>query len=173
MGNEEKVQYLVETFDIPRNRIFHSRNTSFLLGLMRETDNKGVDIVLNSLSGELLHASWKCAANFGKMIEIGKRDFIGFGRLNMDLFEANRSFCGMDLAQVCSERPAICCRSVEVCSMKRTKHVNRSSADCSHSVWNTSKAVPFSQLDRQQYFSTAPRSGTVSDTCRKGSILER
>jgi hypothetical protein len=32
------------------------------------------------------------------MIEIGKRDFIGRAQLDMDLFEANRSFIGVDLA---------------------------------------------------------------------------
>lgn len=150
MGNEEKVEYLIETFDIPRKRIFNSRNASFLSDLMRKTGGRGVDIVLNSLSGELLHASWKCVAKFGKMIEIGKRDFIGFGKLNMDLFEANRSFCGVDLAQVCIDRPEICNRSVDVCSTERM-FVNRSSTDCSNSVWNTSNAAPFSQLNRPNF----------------------
>ena len=39
------------------------------------------------------------------MVEIGKRDFIGHGRLAMDLFEANRSFFGVDLAQMYTNRP--------------------------------------------------------------------
>ena len=39
------------------------------------------------------------------MVEIGKRDFIGQGRLAMDLFEPNRSFFGVDLAQMYVERP--------------------------------------------------------------------
>jgi len=67
----------MRTFDIPRNHIFNSRNSSFLPDVMRETNGTGVDVVLNSLSGDLLHASWKCVAEFGKMVEIGKRDFIG------------------------------------------------------------------------------------------------
>ena len=57
---------------------------------MEATDNRGVDIVLNSLSGELLHASWKCVAAGGRFIELGKRDFIGHGKLAMSLFEDNR-----------------------------------------------------------------------------------
>ena len=57
---------------------------------MRETDGRGCDIVLNSLSGELLHASWRCVAAGGRFIEIGKRDFQGHGKLAMDLFEDNR-----------------------------------------------------------------------------------
>ena len=39
------------------------------------------------------------------MIEIGKRDFIGQGRLSMDRFEPNRSFFGIDLAHMYVERP--------------------------------------------------------------------
>ncbi len=79
---------------------------------MRETNDRGVDVVLNSLSGELLHASWQCVAKFGKMIEIGKRDFIGHANLAMDLFESNRSFVGVDFAQICAERPSVTKRYV-------------------------------------------------------------
>ena len=75
---------------------------------MARTKGRGVDAVLNSLSGELLHASWRCVAPFGKMLEIGKRDFIGRGMLEMDIFEANRSFFGIDLAQLAVERPETC-----------------------------------------------------------------
>jgi NADPH:quinone reductase-like Zn-dependent oxidoreductase len=107
VGNPEKVQYLVDDFGVPRNRIFNSRDTSFLRDIMTETNGRGVDVVLNSLSGELLHASWKCVAEFGIMVEIGKRDFIGQAALSMDLFEQNRSFMGVDLTQICTHRPAL------------------------------------------------------------------
>lgn len=72
VSNDEKVCYLTETLGIPRERIFDSRSVSFYQDLMNRTDGRGVDIVLNSLSGKLLHTSWKCVAAFGKMIEIGK-----------------------------------------------------------------------------------------------------
>lgn len=97
VGSDEKVQYLIETFNIPRDHIFNARDGSFLPALMGATNGKGVNLVLNSLSGELLHASWKCVAEGGRMVEIGKRDFLGKARLDMDLFEGNRSFFGVDL----------------------------------------------------------------------------
>ena len=96
VGTEQKVEHLMKTFNIPRNRIFSSRDTSFVEGVMRETQRNGVDLVLNSLSGELLHATWQCVAPFGKMVEIGKRDLIGFGKLDMSVFLANRSYCCVD-----------------------------------------------------------------------------
>lgn len=105
------------TFSIPRSNIFHSRDASFLPDILRETNGRGVDVLLNSLSGELLHASWKCIAPRGKvrispatryfdgadfmqMVEIGRRDFNGRAQLSMDLFEANRSFIGVNLASL-------------------------------------------------------------------------
>lgn len=105
VGSEEKVQYLMDNFSIPRNRIFKSRDDSFLGDVMRETEGLGVDIVLNSLSGGLLHASWKCVAEFGKLVELGKRDLVGFGRLDLEPFLANRSYCCLDLAHAMSKRP--------------------------------------------------------------------
>ncbi len=74
IGSEDKAAFLVKEFGIPRNRIFNSRDSSFLQGIMEATHGSGVDLVLNSLSGELLSASWKCVAFDGAMIEIGKRD---------------------------------------------------------------------------------------------------
>lgn len=113
VGTEEKAKYLMDTFDIPRHHIFNSRDSSFITGVMRETNGRGVDMVLNSLSGDLLHTSWKCVAEYGKMLEIGKRDFIGRGKLTMDIFEANRSFFGIDLARICVEKPEMTQRLLE------------------------------------------------------------
>lgn len=106
VGTEQKVQHLMKTFNIPRNRIFSSRNDSFVEGVMRETRRKGVDLVLNSLSGELLHATWQCVAPFGKMVEIGKRDLIGFGKIDMNFFLANRSYCCVDV-DAYGEKPSV------------------------------------------------------------------
>ncbi|KAH7083527.1 putative polyketide synthase [Paraphoma chrysanthemicola] len=100
VGSHDKVAYLQEKFGIPRNRIFHSRDDSFVADLMRETHGEGVDVVLNSLSGDLLHATWKCVGDFGTMVEIGKRDLLGGAKLDMQPFLANRSYCCVDIDQL-------------------------------------------------------------------------
>lgn len=41
---------------------------------MEATSGMGVDLVLNTLSGDLIPASWKCVASDGAMVELGKRD---------------------------------------------------------------------------------------------------
>ncbi|KAJ5920923.1 Fum1p [Penicillium verhagenii] len=107
VGSEEKANYLVENWSIPRSRIFTSRSAAFASELMRETEGKGVDVVLNSLSGDLLRASWMCTAEFGKMIELGKRDLIAHGNLDLAPFLLNRVYFGVDLIHVGQKRPEI------------------------------------------------------------------
>lgn len=67
---------------------------------MEATNGVGVDLVLNSLSGELLHSSWKCVAPYGAMVEIGKRDMVGRGYLALAPFEDNRTFIGGEVARL-------------------------------------------------------------------------
>jgi NADPH:quinone reductase-like Zn-dependent oxidoreductase len=107
VGNDEKRDYLVKRYNIPQDRIFNSRDDSFLGGLMKQTEGKGVDLVLNSLSGELLHASWKCVAPYGTMLELGKRDLAAFGQLDMRRFLENRSYCGIDMKALIKDQPLL------------------------------------------------------------------
>lgn len=97
VGSEEKVQYLMATFGLPQNHIFHSRDTSFVEGIKRETSGQGVDLALNSLSGDLLHATWECIAEFGKMVEIGEKDLITAGKLDLKSFLGGRSYSSVSL----------------------------------------------------------------------------
>ena len=107
VGNEKKVEYLVKEHNIPRNHIFSSRDPSFLEGVMQQTGGRGVDLVLNSLPGELLRASWKCVAKNGKLLELGKRDLESCGQLDLSRFLDNRSYCGIDMAYLIREEPLI------------------------------------------------------------------
>ncbi|KAK5659385.1 hypothetical protein OQA88_1478 [Cercophora sp. LCS_1] len=105
VSNEEKVNFVMREFGIPRNRIFNSRDLTFRRDVLAATNGRGVDVVLNSLSGELLHASWDCVATFGCLVEIGKRDLVGKGALALAPFEHNRSYIGVDFAQIAYDRP--------------------------------------------------------------------
>jgi hypothetical protein len=59
-----------------------------------------VDIVLNSLAGDLLHASWRCCGSFGRFVELGKRDLASAGRLEMDQFLRNVTFTAFDFSNL-------------------------------------------------------------------------
>ncbi|KAF4556529.1 KR domain-containing protein [Elsinoe fawcettii] len=100
VGTDAKRAYVVEELGLHDARVFHSRDESFVDGVMEATCGKGVDYVLNSVSGELLHATWSCIAYGGTMLELGKRDFAGMGQLQMAPFVENRSFIGVDLSRM-------------------------------------------------------------------------
>ncbi|KAL8790668.1 MAG: hypothetical protein Q9213_000516 [Squamulea squamosa] len=104
VGSEEKIHYLMATFGLPRNRIFNSRDASFVEGIKRETNGEGVDLALNLLSGDLLHATSECVAEFGKMVELGERDLVAAGKLDLKSFLGGRSYSGVSLDALMARR---------------------------------------------------------------------
>lgn len=97
VSSKEKKDLMMDKYNIPEDHIFSSRGFSFAQGIMRVTKNRGVDVVLNSLSGEALRRSWDCIAPFGKFIEIGKKDIYANGKLDMNAFSKSATFAAVDL----------------------------------------------------------------------------
>lgn len=97
VGSKRKKDFLVEKFGIPDSRIFSSRDSSLHVEVMQRTDGNGVDVVLNSLAGSLLQQSFDCLADFGRFVELGKRDFEQNNRLDMATFRRNTTFHSVDL----------------------------------------------------------------------------
>ena len=60
VGSAPKRKLIQDQYGIPESHIFSSHSRHFKKGIMRSTQGKGVDVVLNSLSGELLMNSWDC-----------------------------------------------------------------------------------------------------------------
>ncbi|KAL6899961.1 polyketide synthase [Trichoderma evansii] len=108
VGSAAKRQLLVEEYGIPESHIFSSRTTDFAAGISRLTNGTGVDVVLNSLSGPILHASWECVAAFGTFVEVGKTDISRRSQLSMKPFERNLRFMSVDLVGLSKQRPADC-----------------------------------------------------------------
>ncbi|CAI3956595.1 type I polyketide synthase [Commensalibacter papalotli (ex Botero et al. 2024)] len=101
-GNDEKRQYLR---DIGCEHVWNSRNLEFVDGVKEVTNGRGVDVVLNSLSGELLHESLALVAPFGRFFEVGKRDIVEEKWLPMQAFNDNIAFFSMDLDRMLAQRP--------------------------------------------------------------------
>jgi fatty acid synthase len=59
-------------FQLADRNIGSSRDTSFEQLILTETNGRGVDLVLDSLSEEKLQASVRCLAPRGRFLEIGK-----------------------------------------------------------------------------------------------------
>ena len=100
VGYDNKKQLLIDEYGVPADHIFYSRDTSFARGVMRTTNGYGVDVVLNSLVGESLRASWECIAPYGRMIEIGKAEINANAPLPMASFAKNALFAGVDLHHI-------------------------------------------------------------------------
>uniref|UniRef100_A0A1B0G5K6 Uncharacterized protein n=1 Tax=Glossina morsitans morsitans TaxID=37546 RepID=A0A1B0G5K6_GLOMM len=83
----QKKQFLLETFpQLKESHIGNSRDTSFERMIIRETNGKGVDFVLNSLSEDKLLASVRCLGFRGNFLEIGKFDMANDTKLGMSCF---------------------------------------------------------------------------------------
>ncbi|KAI3340056.1 putative polyketide synthase [Ustulina deusta] len=96
-GTQDKREWLSQNYDIPISQIYSSRDDRFLPAILDATSQRGVDVVLNSLTGELLHASFRACAPLGRFIEIGKKDIFDGGRLDMSTFRRSVSFISFDL----------------------------------------------------------------------------
>lgn len=100
VGTDEKRDYLQKTFGIAPNHICSSRDPSFARDIRQRTGSHGVNVVLNSLTGELLDESWRLLADGGILVEIGKRDIVQRNRLAMEPFDRNCTFRALDLSYV-------------------------------------------------------------------------
>ncbi|CAI7628316.1 unnamed protein product [Penicillium bialowiezense] len=107
VGSVEKKTFLMETYGLEEEQIFFSRDISFAQGILAATDGEGVDVALNSLSGDALQATFECVAPFGRFIELGKRDITTNSRLEMAHFNKNLSFASVDLGIVREKRPQL------------------------------------------------------------------
>ncbi|KAL8698413.1 MAG: hypothetical protein Q9224_001862 [Gallowayella concinna] len=105
VGSSDKKRLMLEEYSIPEDRIFSSRDTSFKKELMAMTGDRGVDVVLNSTSGDILQQSWQCLAPLGRFVEIGKRDFVQNSNLEMNQFLQSVTFAGVDLGVFGQNRP--------------------------------------------------------------------
>lgn len=100
VGSNSKRRLLMDSYNIPESHIFSSRNISFAKGIKEFTGDQGVDIVLNSLTGDILQESFDCIAPLGRFIEIGKRDMYTREKLSMVPFLRNITFSSVDLGIV-------------------------------------------------------------------------
>ncbi len=105
VSSMDKKQLLIEEYGIWEEHVFDSRNLSFADGVKRITKGRGVDVVVNSLPGEAMVASWDCIARCGRFVEIGKKDISINSNLPMSSFARNAAFIDFDMAIFAKERP--------------------------------------------------------------------
>lgn len=113
VGTELKKQFIMQQYGLQEDHIFSSRDSTFASGIQRLTGGKGVDVVLNSLSGNSLIASWECVAPYGRFVEIGKKDIVDNSNLPMRVFEKHVSFTAFDVSVLNQDRPIVVRKALE------------------------------------------------------------
>ncbi|KAK7977184.1 hypothetical protein PG988_004674 [Apiospora saccharicola] len=106
VSSQEKRAFLVREYGIPPSHVFSSRDASFASGVMTATGGRGVDVVINSLAGPLLQASFDVVAPFGHLVEIGKKDLEGNSLLDMGTFARAASYTSIDIMTLLRHRGA-------------------------------------------------------------------
>ncbi|NLE80216.1 MAG: SDR family NAD(P)-dependent oxidoreductase [Rhodococcus sp.] len=110
----------------------NSRSLNFVEEVLALTHDEGVDVVLNSAPGEIVQQNFRVAAEFARIVEIGKADIYGGGVLELKPFDRNLSYFAVDVDRMLAKRPHIV-RAV-------MKEVNEALAD------GTYKSLPFEKF---------------------------
>ncbi len=103
VSSQEKRDYIIGLGVRPEN-IMNSRTLSFADEIMEKTNGKGVDVVLNSLSGEAIYKSIRCLSAYGRFVEIGKTDIYRNSKLGLQPFGNNLTYFGVDVDRLFKQK---------------------------------------------------------------------
>ncbi|MFH8367578.1 SDR family NAD(P)-dependent oxidoreductase [Streptomyces sp. NPDC018031] len=103
-GTEEKRELLRR---LGVRHVMDSRSLDFADRVKELTGGRGVDVVLNSLTGEALRRGLGLLAANGRFVEIGKQDVYRDSSLGLLALKHNRSFLAVDLERAFAEQFAL------------------------------------------------------------------
>lgn len=103
-GSEERRR---AALDLGATAAFDSRSVGFVDDILQITDGRGVDVIYNSLPGEMIAQNFAVAGEFCRIIEIGKADIYFGGATDLKPFSGNLSFHSIDMDRMLRLRPEI------------------------------------------------------------------
>lgn len=103
-GSEEKRAYLRS---LGVRHVMDSRTLDFADRVRDLTRGRGVDVVLNSLTGPAQSAGLGLLAHRGRFLELGKRDIYADARLGLLPFRRNTTFTGVDVLMMLQQDPEV------------------------------------------------------------------
>ncbi len=104
VGSEEKRDFLLL---LGVTHCYDSRSLTFAEDILAQTNQEGVDVVLNSLAGEAINRNFQVLKPFGRFLELGKRDFYENTPIGLRPFRNNISYFGIDADQLMRVRPEL------------------------------------------------------------------
>ncbi len=87
------------------DHVLDSRDLAFVDAINELTGGQGIDVVLNSLSGDAMEQSLALVRPFGRFLELGKRDFFLGTRIGLKPLRRNISYFAIDVDTLAVERP--------------------------------------------------------------------
>lgn len=103
-GSEERRRAVL---DLGATAAFDSRSVGFVDDILQITEGRGVDVIYNSLPGEMIAQNFAVAGEFCRIIEIGKADIYFGGATDLKPFSGNLSFHSIDMDRMLRLRPEI------------------------------------------------------------------
>jgi acyl transferase domain-containing protein/NAD(P)-dependent dehydrogenase (short-subunit alcohol dehydrogenase family)/acyl carrier protein len=94
------------------DHVLDSRTRDFADEVMRLTEGKGLDVVLNSLAGEAIGKNFRLLKPFGRFLEIGKRDIYANSKIGLRPFRNNLTYFGIDADTLLTERRGLATRLI-------------------------------------------------------------
>lgn len=101
-GSPERRQYL---HDLGIEHVFNSRDLSWVSAVHEVTGGRGVDVVLNSLTGAAIPNGLAALAENGRFVEVGKKDIYGGRTISLDAFRGGISLAAVDLSALMTRHP--------------------------------------------------------------------
>ncbi|SFD27407.1 type I polyketide synthase [Streptomyces aidingensis] len=102
-GTEAKRRHLREELGI--EHVFDSRGLDWAEGVHAATGGRGVDVVLNSLTGAAIPLGLAALAEDGRFVEVGKKDIYSGRTISLGEFRKGISLASVDLAGLLDRRP--------------------------------------------------------------------
>lgn len=101
-GTASKRDYLRE---MGVKHVYDSKSLDYIREIFSANGQRGVDVILNSLTGEHLKQSLDLVVPGGRFVELGKQDFAENRELGLSVFSRAISFMAIDLDRMSFETP--------------------------------------------------------------------
>ena len=89
---------------IGAEHVVDSRSVTAADDVRRLTDGRGVDVVVSSAPGEAVLTNLEVAAEFGRVVEIGKSEIYGARLIDLAVFDKNLTLTSIDLDRMTAHR---------------------------------------------------------------------
>ncbi len=109
-GADEKRRFVREA---GASLVLDSRSLEFAQQIRRATRGTGVDLIVNSLTGEAIDRNLDILSDYGRFLELGKIDIDSNQRVGMRVLDKNASLHGIDLDRLLAQKPDVAGRLLQ------------------------------------------------------------